>query len=109
MGLSHLHEHKFKYSFQECLNHLCICRNEIETSTHYLLHCPTYKNEKNDTTEQNEIINNSILEFSDIAVTHILLFGDNTFSDSSKTLILNATIEYIISTQKFEGSILTNL
>ena len=52
-------------------------------------------------------INCSILESSDAAVTKILLFGDNTFSDSSNTLILNSTDEYIISTQRFEGFILT--
>ena len=37
----------------------------------------------------------------------ILLFGDNTLSNSSNTFILNSTIEYVISTQRFEGSILT--
>ena len=52
-------------------------------------------------------INCSILESSDAAVTKILLFGDNTLSNSSNTFILNSTIEYIISTQRFEGSILT--
>ena len=52
-------------------------------------------------------INCSILESRDAAVTKVLLFGDNSFSDSSSTLILNSTIEYIISTQKIEGSILT--
>ena len=41
LDLSHLCEHKFKHSFQNCLNPLCLCGNEIETSTHYLLHCPT--------------------------------------------------------------------
>ena len=37
----------------------------------------------------------------------ILLFGDNTLINSSNTFILNSTTEYIISTQRFEGSILT--
>ena len=40
VGLSHLCKHKFKHSFQDCLNPLCPCNNEIETCTHYLLHCP---------------------------------------------------------------------
>ena len=52
-------------------------------------------------------INCSILESSDAALTKILLFGDNNVSNSSNTIILNSTIEYIISTQRFEGSILT--
>ena len=46
LGLSHLCEHKFKHSFQDCLHPVCFCSNEIETSTHYLLHYPTYKNER---------------------------------------------------------------
>ena len=38
-------------------------------------------------------INCSILEFSDADVTKIILFGNNTLSDSSNTLILNSTID----------------
>ena len=52
-------------------------------------------------------INCSILEFSDAAVAKVLLFGDNTLSYSSNTLILNSTIDYIISTKRYDNSILT--
>ena len=52
-------------------------------------------------------INCSILELNDAAVTKIFLFGDNTLSDSCNTLILNSTIDYIISTKRFDDSILT--
>ena len=51
-------------------------------------------------------INCSILEFCDAIVTKILLFKENTLSDSSNTLILNSTIDYIISTKRFDDSIL---
>ena len=102
LDLSHLCEHKFKHSFQDCLNPFCLCGDEIETSTHYLLHCPTYTNERMTLLNKIKSINCSILESSDAAVIKILLF-----SGSSNTLILNSTIEYIISTQRFEGSILT--
>ena len=53
-------------------------------------------------------INCSILEFSNAVITKILLFEDNTLSDSSNTLILNSTIDYIISTKRFDDSILTS-
>ena len=53
-------------------------------------------------------INCSILEFSNAAVTKILLFGVNTLSDSCNTLILNSTIDCIISTKRFDDSILTS-
>ena len=107
--LNHFRESKLKHSFQEWLNPLCLCDNEIETSNHYLFHCPTYTNERLTLLNKIKSINCSILESSDAAVTKILLFGDNTLSNSSNTLILNSTIEYIISTQTFEGSILTHV
>ena len=100
MGLSHIREHKFKYNFQDCLNPLCLCGNEMEKSTHHLLHCPTYTNERLTLLNKIKSINCSISESSDATMTKILLFGDNTLRSSSNTLILNSTIEYIISTQR---------
>ena len=38
LGLSHLRKHKFKHGFQDSLNPICKCGNEIETSAHFLLH-----------------------------------------------------------------------
>ena len=35
LGLSHLHEHKFKYSFQDTLNPFCSCGLDVETNTHF--------------------------------------------------------------------------
>ena len=35
LGLSHLHEPKFKHSFQDSLNPLCKCSAEVESSTHF--------------------------------------------------------------------------
>ena len=57
--------------------------------------------------EIKSINNHSILELSDV-VTKILLYGDNALSTSSNTLILNSTIDYIISTKRFDDYILTD-
>ena len=46
LGLSHLRGHKFKHNFQDCINLLRFCVNNYEASAHYLLDCPTYKNER---------------------------------------------------------------
>ena len=37
LGLSHLADHKFRHNFQDCINPVYSCGQEIETSTHY--HC----------------------------------------------------------------------
>ena len=42
LGLSHLRELRFKHSFQDSLNPLCSCGLDIESTAHFLLHCPTY-------------------------------------------------------------------
>ena len=41
LGLSHLADHKFSHNFQDCANPICSFSQEIETSTHFLLHCLT--------------------------------------------------------------------
>ena len=46
LGLSHLREHKFKHSFQDYLNPLCLCGNDIKTSSHFLFHCLNYLNKR---------------------------------------------------------------
>ena len=46
LGLSHLREHKFKHVFQDILNPIWSCGNDIETSAHFRLHCPHYSNER---------------------------------------------------------------
>ena len=99
-SLEHLHKQKFKHSFQDCLNPLCLCSNEIETCTHYLLHCPTYINERMTLLNKIKSINCSILESTDDAVTKILLFGDNTFSDSSNCLITSFWTQQLNSSKQ---------
>ena len=42
LGLSHLRDHKFRYNFQDCVSPMCSCGQDIETSTHFLLHCPNH-------------------------------------------------------------------
>ena len=46
LGLSYLHEHKFRHSFPDLLNPLCKCDFELESTPHFLLHCPIYNNDR---------------------------------------------------------------
>ena len=107
LGLSHLREHKFKHNFQDCLNPLCSCGNDIETSSDLLLHCPTYSNKRMTLLNKIKNINYGILGLSDTIITKTLLFGDSCLSDSTNTLTLNSTIEYVIATKRFDVPIVT--
>ena len=46
LGLSHLREHRFKHGFQDMLNPLCSCGNDVEYTEHFLFHCPQFANER---------------------------------------------------------------
>ena len=43
--MSDLHENKFKHNFQDCLNPICSCGLNIESNSHFLLHCLTFNDE----------------------------------------------------------------
>ena len=80
LGLSHLREHKFKHSFQDSLNPFCSCgKGEVEISSHYLLHCCNYSEERLALLNTLRNINMFILQVSDSKFTSVLFFGDNSF------------------------------
>ena len=101
--MSHLLQHIFKHNFQDCLNPICICGLDIESTSHFLLHCPTFNDERYTllSTFNKNKTDYKILELTKSSLTQSLLFGNTSF-DRKKTLILNATIEYILSTERFE-------
>ena len=48
-------------------------------------------------------IDNSILEFSDDILVNLLLFGDSRFHINKNKLILEASIDYIVKSNRFSG------
>ena len=44
LGLSHLNKHRFNQNFDNCINPLCTCTLEAESTTDFFLHCRYYKN-----------------------------------------------------------------
>ena len=39
LDLSHLRGHKFKLNFNDCIDEICMCGKDIESTNHLLLHC----------------------------------------------------------------------
>ena len=50
----------------------------------------------------------SLLQQSDANVTHVLLFGDTSFDKNFNTLILEATIEYLVAIGRFDKPLFNN-
>ena len=101
-GLSHLRDHKFKHNFLDTLNPICNCGEDIETSCYYLLHCSLYTNERLAFLNVIKGIDNSILELNDSHIVEVLLYGIKFLDISSNTTLLNATIDFLLKTKKFD-------
>ena len=100
-----MNEHKFRYNFQDCLNHLCSCSLEIEDTVHYFLHYHHFSQYRFDLINSVKSISDDFQYFSDNFKRDIFLYGDSRFDTNKNQLILEATIIYIKNTERFSGSL----
>ena len=97
-----LREHKFKHGFEDTLNPLCSCGNDIESTEHFLFHSPQFANERRFLLSTSGNFNYSLLENTSNVLTQTLLFGNISLSSSDNSKILSATIHFILSTKRFD-------
>ena len=46
LGLIHPRKHKFNHNFQNCINPFCNCGMDIESTSHFFLHCPLFDDKR---------------------------------------------------------------
>ena len=100
--LSHLWEHKFKHGFLDSLNPACSSNQNIETSTHFLLYCSNYSNERLTFLNIVRNIDRNILQKNDLKVTETLLYGESSSDVTNNTVIMNATMKFLIAFKRFD-------
>ena len=105
VGLSLLREHKFEHSFQDTLNPISSCDKDIETTSHYLLHYPDYLHERKTLLNTVSCIVPNIFDFNNDQLTEILLYGKEDLDNINNTSILDATINYLIETKRFNSEL----
>ena len=47
-------------------------------------------------------IDKNILNKNDLKVTKTLLYGDSSYDDTNNTLIMNATMEFLFASKRFD-------
>ena len=102
LRLSHLREHKFKHSFQDTINPLSSCKIDTGSTEQFLLHCPQFINERRTFLSTVGDINYKFLENTDSNLIKVLLFGNTSFDITDTTKTLNATINFILLTKRFD-------
>ena len=106
--LSHLYEHKFINNFQDTLNPLCTCGCDVENTCHFLLHCPNLLAEKITVFNKITNIGSNILNQTDTAITKSFLFGNSKYSNKVSLQILNASINFILTSKLFNEPLLNS-
>ena len=109
LGLSHLNEHRFDHNFQSRINPLCSCSLAIESTTHFRLHCHYFSNICSTLLNSiNEVLCSitNLGDLSDCALVKILLFGDQNYTQVENSYIINATIKYLVDSERFNGPLL---
>ena len=97
LALSHLCEHKFKQFSRVHFVYVALMLKQ--------LYCPLFRSQRNTLLSTVNDIDSSLTNVNDTILTYILLFGKASLDISVNTLILNATMNYIISTNRFEESL----
>ena len=95
LSLSHLNEHRFNHNFDSCINPLCSCSLEVESTKHFFLHCHHYTNIRKTLLNTVEMTDESILNVNDDDLIEILLLRNCKFSLEGSSSIIKASINYI--------------
>ena len=103
LGLSHLNEHKFRHNFADCVNPLCSCSIEPETTLHFFLHCHNFLNIRRKLFDKIKLLD---LQLNDESLLTVLLFGSKSYNKQVNVQIPNASIDYIIDSDRFTGSLI---
>ena len=88
LGFNHLREHKSKHSSHNSLNPFCSCRLDIESTVHFLLHCPMYTTERRTFLST---IDNNLLDLCEPVLIRTLLFGSNSLDIDANTNVLKCS------------------
>ena len=85
VGLSPLRAHKFRHNFRDTPNELCICQSGIESTIHFLLHCPMFDDHREVLMDIVEPIVHGLSNISDeTSMSNILLYGSKALKSNPK-------------------------
>ena len=103
IGFSHLKEHKFKHNFQDAVDPIGSCSSGIETTIHFFLHCVNFNIQRQTLFDKIATIDANILTENEDSILNTLLFVKLNSENSFNKTMLNTSIEYILSTERFDN------
>ena len=82
---------------------MCSCSSGIETTIHFFLHCANFNIQRQTLFDKIATIDANILTENEDSIVNTLLFGKPNYENSFNKAMLNASIGYILSTERFNN------
>ena len=108
LGLSQLNKHKFKHNFQNCLNPLCSCSLEVESTIHFFLHCHFFDKFRQILLETVGKIIKDISHLNDDLLVNQWMYGNPSYSFEENNEIINTSLKYVLDTDRFSGPLMSH-
>ena len=86
------------------LNRISSSGFDIESTSHFLIHCQNFINERSLHLNNGSGLIKEKLPSGDTSVTRLFLYGDDSLDLVTSTLILNASVDFILSSKRYDGS-----
>ena len=93
--------HKFNHNFSDYFDEICMWGKDIESMNHLLSQCSLFLTKRQVLMNKICDIDSSLIDQNENSLCYALLFCKENMNDSDNTHILKATIEYILSTKRF--------
>ena len=99
-----LNLHKFRHNFRDTIIPMCPTNNGVEDAEHFLLHCPSFDEERRDllTGDFSLLQSYGYIDPSNKFLIELLLYGDKGLSNDVNRDILQLTLQYIHKTGRFD-------
>ena len=99
---SDLRDHRYNHNFN-CVNPICSCGLDDETTVHYLLCCPRYDYLRSIYLGKIcEIIGSDVTVLPNDHLSCVLMYGSNVYNDVTNENIIKETIQYIKQSGRFK-------
>ena len=82
---------------------MCSCISGIETTFHFFLNCANFNTQKQTLFVKIATVDANILTENEDIIVNILLFGIPDSENYFNKAMLNASIEFILSTERFNN------
>ena len=105
LRFSHLNEHRFRHNFENCINLLCSCSLEAEDTLHYLLYRHHFNQHRLNLMNSVKSVLDNFESSSDSIKKEILLSSDSRLDNNKNKFILEATFNYIKTSERLSGSL----